>query len=88
MTVRILAIPTDPVPSSAEPLAVDAKTLARMLCCSVRHIERQDAAGKLPAPVRIGRSKRWRAAEIDAWLQAGCPDRHAWEAVKAAGGVP
>jgi len=67
-------------------MAVDAKTLAEMLCCSVRHVERQDVSGKLPAPIRIGRAKRWRITEIDAWLEAGCPDRREWNAMK--GGSP
>jgi excisionase family DNA binding protein len=43
-----------------------------------------DAAGKLPAPVRIGATVRWRAAELDAWAAAGCPDRATWAALRAA----
>lgn len=68
-------------------LAVDTKALAKMLCCSVRHLERQDVAGKLPAPVRIGCAKRWSVEEIKRWLAAGAPDRRTWNAMKAAGGV-
>ena len=41
-------------------LACDAKTLAKMLCVSVRTIRQLDAGGKLPRPVTIGaRSVRW-----------------------------
>jgi len=56
-------------------LRVGAATLWRML-----------AAGRLPAPMRIGgRGKaphRWRAEEIRAWIEAGMPDRNTWEKIK------
>jgi predicted DNA-binding transcriptional regulator AlpA len=41
-----------------------------------------DAAGRLPAPLRIGGSVRWRAEEIRDWLDAGAPDRETWERIK------
>jgi excisionase family DNA binding protein len=34
---------------------------------------RFSSSGKAPAPVRIGRSVRWRRAEIAEWIAAGCP---------------
>lgn len=37
-----------------------------------------NARGLVPEPVRIGRSVRWRANEIRAWLDAGCPERAEW----------
>jgi predicted DNA-binding transcriptional regulator AlpA len=43
-----------------------------------------DAAGRLPAPVRIGGSVRWRLDEIRAWLDAGAPDRATWARVRDA----
>ena len=61
------------------PLAVDVKVLARMLGCSVRHIERLDASGQLPRAFRLGKSKRWSLASIKAWLADGAPDRDTWE---------
>lgn len=64
-------------------LAVDARHLARMLCLSVRTVRAMDAGGKLPRPLRLGgRSIRWLVTEIHSWLQAGAPDRVAWEARK------
>jgi len=60
-------------------MAVNAKELAKMLGVSLRHIRRMDAAGKLPRPVTIGHTKRWLVAEIGEWLEAGAPDRAAWE---------
>lgn len=42
---------------------------------------RYSSAGKIPAPVRIGGSVRWRREELSAWMQAGCPPREKWEAM-------
>lgn len=61
-------------------LLIDIKTLATLLDRSVRSLERDDRAGRLPRPIRLGRSKRWRVAEVRAWLAAGCPGRSFWEA--------
>jgi len=32
----------------------------------------------LPAPVQVGRGKRWARAEIEAWVLHGAPSRAAW----------
>lgn len=37
------------------------------------------SAGKIPAPVRIGGSVRWRRDELHAWMSASCPPREKWE---------
>lgn len=37
------------------------------------------SAGKIPAPVRIGGALRWRRAELEAWVGAGCPVKDAWD---------
>lgn len=71
------------VPAEA-PLVVDARRLARLLCCGVRTIRTWDAAGKLPVPLRISGRVVWRAQEIRAWLDAGAPDRETWAAICAA----
>ena len=34
--------------------------------------------------VRLGRSVRWRRDELLAWLEAGCPARDRWEALREA----
>jgi len=57
------------------PLLVDIQQLAVLLTRSVASLERDQAAGRLPAPVRIGGSKKWRQADIEAWVAAGCPVR-------------
>ncbi len=62
------------------PLVVDAKRLAKLLCAGVRSIRTWDAAGKLPAPIRIGGRVVWRVQEIRAWIEAGAPNRDEWDA--------
>lgn len=66
------------------PLVVDARRLAKLLCAGVRSVRTWDAAGKLPAPIRIGGRVVWRVSEIRAWLAAGAPDRETWAALLAA----
>jgi predicted DNA-binding transcriptional regulator AlpA len=63
------------------PLLVDISGLARLLARSVPSLHRDDAAGRLPAAVRIGGSKRWRYSEIVRWVEAGCPARAEWGAI-------
>jgi predicted DNA-binding transcriptional regulator AlpA len=53
--------------------------VAMMLGRSERSIWRDDEEGRIPAPVVLGGSKRWRIKEIRAWVRAGCPDRATWE---------
>lgn len=73
------------LPSAAEqPLAVDARRLASLLSVGVRTVRTWDAAGKLPAPIRVGGSVRWGVDEIRAWLDAGAPDRETWARIRAA----
>jgi excisionase family DNA binding protein len=44
---------------------------ARILNVSRRLVERQRAAGKLPAPdLHIGKLPRWRPSTVRAWLDA------------------
>lgn len=64
------------------PLAFSAADLARRLDVSLRHLRRLDSAGKLPKPIRLGRSVRWPVAEVENWLRLGGPDRETYEAMK------
>ncbi len=59
---------------------IRAEDLASLLSLSVRQTWRLDRAGKLPAPIRIGRAVRWRESEIRAWIEANCPPREEWAA--------
>jgi predicted DNA-binding transcriptional regulator AlpA len=71
-----------PVDSSVAPLAWDVRGLADALAVSVATVWRLHSAGRLPRPVRIGRSVRWPVADVRAWLAAGAPDRGVWEAMR------
>jgi predicted DNA-binding transcriptional regulator AlpA len=43
-----------------------------------------DAAGKLPAAVKLGARKVWILEDVRRWLAAGAPDRATWTASKTA----
>jgi excisionase family DNA binding protein len=55
------------------PLLIRADEVARMMGVSERTLWRLLSAGKVPQPVRIGRSTRWRLAEVRGWIAGGCP---------------
>ena len=65
------------------PLLVDMAGLSQLLARSEASLYRDDSAGRLPAGLKIGASKRWRYSEIVAWVEAGMPDRRTWEAMRA-----
>ena len=67
-------------PNTTPALLIDIRQLAQMLNRSVGSLERDQTFGRLPKPVRIGGSRQWRRAEIEAWVLAGCPHQAAWEA--------
>lgn len=60
-------------------LLLTSDGLARLLKISKRGLMRLRSAGKLPRPVQLGRLVRWRTAEIQEWVEAGCPDLATWE---------
>jgi predicted DNA-binding transcriptional regulator AlpA len=55
-------------------LLLSAETLANCLQISLRTLWRMRSAGRLPPPIRLGGAVRWRAADIEAWVAAGCPE--------------
>jgi len=69
--------------ADAASLLLSAAQLAKELSISTRTISRLASSGKLPKPIAIGRSVRWRRDDIVSWLAAGAPDRKKWEAVRA-----
>ena len=71
--------------AESEPLALTARDVARLLKVSPRHLATLNATGRLPRPVRFGRSVRWNAEELREWLAAGAPPRDRWEAMKGHG---
>ena len=65
-------------------LALSAADAAKLLNISERHLWSLKSRGRLPQPVRLGRSVRWRLDELRAWLEADCPDRQTWERMRGA----
>jgi excisionase family DNA binding protein len=47
--------------------------VAVMMSCSERSVWRLSDAGKMPAPVRIGRLVRWPRNKLQQWIDDGCP---------------
>lgn len=74
-------------PPATERLALAAPALAKLLDISERHLWASHAAGRIPRPLRLGRSTRWNRAEIQAWLDAGAPARDRWEQMRNGGGA-
>jgi len=66
-------------------LALSASEVAETLGISERHLWSLHAAGLVPRPVSLGRSKRWPVDELRAWLAAGSPPRDKWEASSRGG---
>lgn len=71
--------------SRLDQLLVDALGAAH-----IAHLSRSKwfqllSAGKVPAPIRTfgARCPRWSVEELRDWIRAGCPDRLAWETLKA-----
>jgi len=58
---------------------VPAPEVAKLLGISVRHVWALLAQGRIPRPVRLGRSVRWNLDELRNWLDAGAPDAATWE---------
>ncbi|MDE2507821.1 MAG: helix-turn-helix domain-containing protein [Planctomycetota bacterium] len=52
---------------------LNADEVAAMLNISERTLWRLLSAGKVPKPVRFGRSTRWRLSDVREWIEEGCP---------------
>ncbi len=60
--------------SSTVPDLLDVRAVTELLGgCSTRHVYRLADAGRMPSPLRLGALVRWRRAELQEWITAGCP---------------
>lgn len=59
-----------------------AKSVGEILSLSKRQIFRLKSSGRIPAPVRIGGSVRWKQTDIESWIALGCPDRKMFEVME------
>lgn len=66
---------------AAQSLLLRADESAELLGISKAHFYRMQNAGKVPLPVRLGGSVRWRKAELESWIAAGMPNRSRWQAM-------
>lgn len=55
------------------PALLTVKQLAELLQLSTRSIWRLRSTARLPKPVEIGGSVRWKSDEVRRWIDAGCP---------------
>lgn len=70
-------MPANPAPIDS--LLASAEHSARMCGRSRASWWRDHAAGRVPAPVKIGGATLWRVEELRAWIAAGCPTRKVWQ---------
>ena len=68
-----------PSPAAARPWPALLPTAeaARYCGSSTPAWRKDDHAGRVPAPLHRGRRLLWRRADLDAWINAGCPPRDA-----------
>lgn len=67
-----------PSPCPLEPIALTAMQVGELLGIDASTVRRNAGVGVMPGPVKVGAAVRWRRAEIDAWLTAGCPPMKEW----------
>ena len=65
-----------------ELVLLSVSDLAQLLRTSTRTIWRLLEQGKLPAPARLGTRLRWRARDLQDWIEAGMPDAETWAATR------
>ena len=56
-----------------QPTLLSVQQRAAMLSVSKRTVWRMLSAGELIEPIRVRGSTRWRHAEVQEWIDAGCP---------------
>ncbi|MBL8828305.1 MAG: helix-turn-helix domain-containing protein [Planctomycetaceae bacterium] len=64
---------SSPLESGGTTLLLDRSDLARELRTSLKTINRMISSGRLPAPVSIGKRRRWPRTTIIEWVGMGCP---------------
>jgi len=60
-------------------LLISATELADLLGVNKSTVWSWHSSGRIPLPVRLGGTTRWRTEEIRQWIDAGCPARARWE---------
>jgi predicted DNA-binding transcriptional regulator AlpA len=83
------ALPNQPSETPGVPdansaaLLIDARSFAALMAVSLATFHRMKVAGKLPRPIELSAGcHRWRLAEVRDWIDAGCPCRKEWDALR------
>jgi len=64
-------------------LLISAAELGKLLGVNKSTVWNWHSSGRIPMPVHIGGTTRWKAEEIRRWVEAGCPPRAQWELLRA-----
>ena len=64
-------------------LLLSARELGALLGVNRSTIWTWHSSGRIPLPVKIAGTTRWRKTEIEEWIAAGCPPRVRWQALSA-----
>lgn len=51
---------------------VNVHEVAERLAVSVRQVWKLASAGRMPSPVRLARSVRWRESDVSRFIECGC----------------
>jgi predicted DNA-binding transcriptional regulator AlpA len=73
-------------PQPSEPLLIPDTVAAALAGVSRATWHRLRAAGRLPPAVHLGRAVRWRRADVQLWIEWGCPDAREFAARFSAAG--
>lgn len=65
-----MSSPTE-VQQTSQPL-LTVNEVARLLNLSIRSVWRLRSAGRIPQPVTIGGSIRWKEEDLRKWIAEGC----------------
>lgn len=65
-------------PATITPIVLTASQAGELVGLDGSTIRRNSEAGLFPKPIHIGSAVRWRRAEIEDWLAAGCPAAAEW----------
>ena len=68
------------------PALIGTGELSVLVGRSLPSIERDIRARRIPEPMRLGTSRKWRLAEIVAWIEVGMPDAVTWQEWRSAHG--
>lgn len=67
---------------SVPKMALSAEEVADALGISRAHVFKLHSTGRLPRPVKLGRTVRWSRKDLEDWLAAGAPPRDRWESMR------